>query len=77
MEAMIELALRRQFEEAQRHALGDPVKAAIARINLQVIIDGTSEAEVLAKTGEKNHKPKVDLAEERRAALEANLDHTQ
>lgn len=70
MEAMIELALRRQFDEAQRHALADPAKARIARIALQAIIDGTSEAEVRAKTGEKDHKPKVNLAEERRAAVE-------
>lgn len=73
MEAMIELALRRQFDEAKRHALADPAKAAIARIALQAIIDGTSEAEVRAKTGEKYHKPKVDLAEERRVAVEANF----
>ncbi len=73
MEAMIELALRRQFDEAQRHALADPAKAAIARTVLQAIIDGTSEAEVRAKAGEKDHRPKVDLAEERRVAIEANF----
>lgn len=73
MKTMIELALRRQFDEAQRHALTDPAKAEIARVVLQAIIDGTSEAGVRAKTGEKDHKPKVDLAEERRAAIEDSL----
>ena len=37
MEAMDELALRRQFEEAQRHALRDPIKAAIARITRKLV----------------------------------------
>ena len=73
METMDELALRRQFEEAQRHALRDPIKAAIACIALQSIIDGTSEVEVRSRIGKKDHKPKIDLAEERHAAIEANF----
>lgn len=70
MEVMTELALRRQFDEAQRQALASPVKAALARIALQSIIDGITTEEVRVKIGEKDHKPKVDLAEERRAAIE-------
>lgn len=71
MEAKDELALRRQFDEAQRHALADPAKAVIARIALQSIIDGTSEVAVTAKVGRKTHKGKHDLAQVRRTAVEA------
>ncbi|MBI5793842.1 hypothetical protein HZA87_02015 [Candidatus Uhrbacteria bacterium] len=70
MEAMIELALRRQAEEALAHALANPAKSEIARVAYQMVINGQTEAEVRAS---KVHTPKVDLAEERRVALEANF----
>ena len=73
MEAMIELALRRQAEEALAQVLADPAKAAIARIAYQMIVEGKTEAEVRASIGKKKHTPKVDLAEERRAQIEANF----
>lgn len=73
MEAMIELALRRQADEALDHALGDPAKAAIARIAYQMIINGQTEIEVRTSIGKNTHPPKIDLAEERRAVVEANF----
>jgi len=73
MEGMEELALRRQADEALSQALANPVKAAIARVAYQMIIDGESADAVLAKIGKKHHTPKIDLAEERRKAIEANF----
>ena len=73
MEAMEELALRRQADEALDHALANPAKAAIARIAYQMIVNGQTEAEVRASIGKNTHRPKVDLAEERRKAIEENF----
>lgn len=73
MEAMEIEALRRQSDEALTHAIANPARAAIARIAWQMIIEGKTEEEVRAEIGEKDHAPKVDLAEERRAAIEANF----
>lgn len=66
-------ALRRQFAEARRHAFGDLAKAEIARVALQMIINGQTEVQVRALEGKKTHAPKVDLVEQRRAEIEANL----
>lgn len=73
MRAVETEALRRQSDEALTHALADPAKAAIARVAWQMIIDGKSEEEVRGSIGKKRHSPKVDLAEQRRVAVETNF----
>jgi len=65
-----ELALRHQFDEAMRQALADPKRAVIARVALQMIIEGKTEGEIRAGLGSNRQAPKRDLAEERRAAVQ-------
>lgn len=73
MDAMEVEALRRQSDEALAQALADPTKAAIARVAWQMIIEGKTEVEILAEIGEKDHLPRVDLAEQRRAVVDENF----
>ncbi len=66
-------ALRRQSDEALLQAISDPERALIATVAYQMIIECKREAEILAKSGEKNHPPKIDLVEEHRVAIETNF----
>lgn len=65
------LSLHDQFDEAKKCALGDPARAAIARLALQAIIEGRDIAPPTAKEKAKP-SPKRDRAEERRVVVEAN-----